>query len=62
MNKSKMVNGIPFDVRLPENTVTGAEAIKAFEDLRNQAADLPGMSLKEINDEILAVRTDQKMR
>lgn len=27
MNKSKMVKGIPFDVRLPENTVTREAAI-----------------------------------
>ncbi|MCM1204405.1 MAG: type II toxin-antitoxin system RelB/DinJ family antitoxin [Bacteroidales bacterium] len=28
MNKSKMVKGVPFDVRLPENTVTRAERKK----------------------------------
>ena len=48
MNKSKMVKGIPFDVRLPENTITRAEAMRAFEDLRAQASDLPKMTLEEI--------------
>lgn len=62
MNKSKMVKGIPFDVRLPENAVTRAEAKKAFEDLRNQAADVPEMSLEEINAEISTVRADRKKR
>jgi len=29
-----MVKGVPFDVRLPENVVTRAEAMRAFENLR----------------------------
>ena len=62
INKSKLVKGIPFDVRLPENTVTRAEAMRAFEDLRSQAADVPEMSLEEINAEISAVRADRKKR
>lgn len=60
MNKSKMVKGIPFDVRLPENIVTRAEAMRAFEELRSQAADVPEMSLEEINAEISAVRAEKK--
>ena len=55
-----MVKGIPFDVRLPENTVTRKAAIKAFEDLRAQAADLPEMTLDEINAEISAARAERK--
>jgi len=62
MNKSKMVKGIPFDVRLPENTVTRAEAMRAFEDLRAQASDLPDMTLEEINAEISAARAERKKR
>lgn len=60
MNKSKMVKGVPFDVRLPENTVTRAEAMKAFEDLRAQTAELPEMTLEEINAEISATRAERK--
>lgn len=60
MSKSKMVKGIPFDVRLPENTVTREASIKAFEDLRAQAADLPEMTLDEINAEISAARAERK--
>ncbi len=41
MSKSKMVKGVPFDVRLPENMITRAEAMRAFDDLRMQASDLP---------------------
>ena len=62
MNKSKMVKGVPFDVRLPENTVTRAEAMRAFEDLRAQASDLPEMTLEEINAEISAARAERKKR
>lgn len=62
MNKSKMVKGVPFDVRLPENTVTRAEAMRAFEDLRAQASDLPDMTLEEINAEISAARAERKKR
>lgn len=62
MNKSKMVKGVPFDVRLPENTITRAEAMRAFEDLRAQASDLPEMTLEEINAEISAARAERKKR
>ena len=62
MNKSKMVKGIPFDVRLPENTVTRAEAMRAFNDLRSQADDVSEMSLEEINAEISATRAERKKR
>ena len=62
MNKSKMVKGVPFDVRLPESTVTRTEAMRAFEDLRAQAADLPEMTLEEINAEISAARAERKKR
>lgn len=62
MNKSKMVKGVPFDVRLPENTVTRVEAMRTFEDLRAQASDLPEMTLEEINAEISAARAERKKR
>ena len=57
-----MVKGVPFDVRLPENTVTRAEAMRAFEDLRAQASDLPELTLEEINAEIAAARAERKKR
>ena len=60
MKKSKMVRGIPFDMRLPETAITRAEALNAFEELRRQAADVPEMTLDEINAEISAARRDMK--
>lgn len=47
-------------VILPDNTITRAEAKKAFYDLREQASDVPEMSLDEINAEISAIREERK--
>lgn len=60
MVRSKMVRGIPFDTVLPETTVTRAEGLAAFEELRKQAADVPEMSLEEINAEIEEVRKNRR--
>lgn len=60
MTRSKMVKGLPFEATLPQNTITRAEAKKAFYDLREQAADVPEMTLDEINAEITAVREERK--
>ena len=60
MARSKMVKGLPFEAVLPESTITRAEAKKAFYDLREQAADIPEMSLDEINAEIAATRAERK--
>lgn len=59
MTKSKMVKGLPFDATLPKDTITRAEAKKAFYELREQAKNIPEMSLDEINAEILAVREER---
>jgi DNA-damage-inducible protein J len=60
MVRSKMVRGIPFETTLPENKVTRAEGLAAFDTLRQQSADLPEMSLDEINAEISEVRKNRK--
>lgn len=60
MAKSKIVKGLPFEAMLPENTITRAEAKNAFYELRKQAADVPEMSLDEINAEILASRAERR--
>lgn len=60
MVKSKMVKGLPFDATLPEQTITRTEAKNAFYELRKQAANVPEMSLTEINDEISAIRMERK--
>lgn len=36
------------------------EALKAFEELRQQASDVPEMSLEEINEEIAEVRKNRR--
>ena len=59
MKQMKIVRGIPFSTRLPEQVVTRAEALEAFEKMRRQASDVPEMSLDEINEEIRAARADR---
>lgn len=61
MVRSKMVRGIPFDTVLPETTVTRAEGLAAFDELRRQAADVPEMSLDKINAEIADVRKNRRI-
>ncbi len=56
LTRSRMVRGIPFETTLPKDEVTRTEALRAFEELRRQAADVPEMSLEEINQEITEVR------
>lgn len=60
MARSKMVRGLPFEAKLPEQSITRAEAKNAFHELRRQAASVPEMSLDEINTEISAVRAEKK--
>ena len=72
MSMSRMRRGIPFEVTVPEETVisensaptektvTRKEALEAFERLRADAADLPEMTLDEINAEIAAARAERK--
>ena len=59
MNKSKQVRGLSFDAVLPP--VTKREDFRsAFKALREEAADVPEMSLEEINSEISAARSKRK--
>ncbi len=60
MERTRMVRGLPFPAVLPEGRMTRAEAKKALDDLRSEAADLPEMSLEEINAEIAASRAERK--
>lgn len=60
MAKSKMVKGLPFEVKLPEQTITRTEAKNAIYELRKQAANVSEMSLGQINDEIQAVIAERK--
>ncbi len=62
MKQIKITRGIPFPTKLPEKTVTRAEAMNAFDQLRREAADVPEMSLDEINEEIAAARAERKAR
>ncbi len=50
--RSKASKGLPFPAVIPENTITRAEALSAFDQLRAQASVVPEMTLDEINGEI----------
>ena len=59
MKRTKQVRGLPFEAVLPEQN--NREGFKnAFAALRAEAAELPEMTLEEINDEIAATRADRK--
>ena len=59
MNKSMQVRGLPFEAVLPPETKR-EEFKEAFYALREEASDLPEMTLEEINDEISASRAERK--
>lgn len=60
MVQSKNVNGLPFELRLPSKKITREEALANFMEMRRQVADVPEMSLDEINAEIAEVRVIRK--
>ena len=62
MERTRMVRGLPFPAILPESRLTRAEAQAAINDLREEAADMPEMTLDEINAEIRAARVERKIR
>ena len=62
MVRSKAVRGLPFPAVMTGNSMTHADAVAAFAKLRAEAADVPEMSLDEINAEISAVRARRKAR
>lgn len=61
MERTRMVNGLPFPAVLPQNRrITRREAREILDDLRKEASDSPEISLEEINAEIAEVRQGQK--
>jgi len=62
MERTRMVRGLPFPAVLPETRMTRAEAKKAIDEIRAEAANLPDMTLEEINAEISAARAERKKR
>lgn len=62
MKRSVLVKGLPFDAKLPEDTVMRTDGINAFREIRRQLADVPEMSLDEINAEIAEIRAGRKAK
>lgn len=62
MKRSVLEKGLPFEARLPEDTVTRTDGVNAFRQIRKQLAGVPEMSLEEINAEIEEIRAERKAR
>ena len=62
MKRSILEKGLPFEAKLPEDTITRSDGIKALYEIRRQLADVPEMSLEEINAEIAEIRTERKAK
>ena len=62
MERTRMVRGLPFPAVLPEARMTRAEAKRAIDEIRAEAANLPDKTLEEINAEINASRAERKRR
>ena len=60
MERTRMVRGLPFPAVLPEEKITKKEAQAIINALRAESADLPEMTLDEINAEISASRAARK--
>lgn len=58
MERTRMVRGLPFPAVLPDKRITKAEAKAAIDGLRTEAADLPEITLDEINAEISVARAE----
>ena len=62
MERTRMVRGLPFPAVLPENIpMTRYEAQAVIDGLRNEAAEMPEMTLDEIDAEIRAARSERKV-
>jgi len=62
MERTRIVRGLPFPAVLPEKTITGEEALAIFNKMRDEASDVPEMTLDEINEEIRLARAARKAR
>ena len=63
MERTRMVRGLPFPAVLPDEIAISQQTVKnPFDALRRQAAELPEMSLDEINAEIAASRAERRTR
>lgn len=62
MERTRMVRGLPFPAILPVDKMTRTEAKQAIDAMRQEAADIPEMTLDEIEAEIHAVRAGRKAK
>ena len=65
--RTKLMRGIPFELTIPEEKLeraTNKEAVSAFMRMREQVAraDVPEMTLEEINEDITEARRNIKKK
>lgn len=58
--RSKISKGLPFSATMPVDSVSQNDAIAAFNALRQQAKEIPEMSIDEINEEISQARKERR--
>lgn len=56
MERTKAVKGLPFPL------ITSEEALSVFHELREDARDVPEMTMEEIDAEIKAVREEKRTK
>ncbi|MBQ9813054.1 MAG: type II toxin-antitoxin system RelB/DinJ family antitoxin [Thermoguttaceae bacterium] len=62
MERTRAERGLPFPAVLPRKRMTDEEVLETFNKMRENAADVPEMSLDEINEEIRLAREARKAR
>ena len=62
MERTREVRGLPFSAAPPRKTISPAEALDNFNRMREEASDVPEMTLEEINEEIRQAREARKAR
>ena len=60
MERTRMVNGLPFPAVLPKEKMSRSEAKNVIDKIRAEAKGFPEMTLDEINTEINESRTERK--
>ncbi len=62
MEQTRAARGFPFPFATPKPKITREKALAAFQELREQARDVPEMTLDEINAEISEARAERRAR
>ena len=62
LERTREVRGLPFSASLPRKRISPEEALDNFNRMREDAVDVPEMTLEEINEEIRLAREARRAR